>query len=66
MDENLPLPAVAESNDTRDRMLRRLIVAFVFAAVVTFWTAVGMSAWNEASGRVELAQQQISAPAASR
>lgn len=66
MEENLPLPAAAESSEKRDRMLRRLIVAFVFAAVVAFWTAVGMSAWNEASGRVELAQQQMSAPAASR
>lgn len=66
MEENLPLPAVAESNEKRDRMLRRLIVAFVFAAVLTFWTAVGMSAWNEATGRLELAQQQMSAPAASR
>lgn len=66
MEENLPLHAAAESSEKRDRMLRRLIVAFVFAAVVAFWTAVGMSAWNEASGRVELAQQQMSAPAASR
>ena len=66
MEENLPLPVVAESNEKRDRMLRRLIVAFVFAAAVTFWTAIGMSAWNEATGRVELAQQQMSGSAASR
>ena len=66
MEEILPVSAVAESNEKRDRILRRLIVAFVFGAVVTFWTAVGMSAWNEASGRVELAQQQLSGPAASR
>jgi hypothetical protein len=57
---------VSDSTAQRDRLLRRLIVAFVFAAVVTFWTAVGMSAWNEASGRVGLAQQQLSGPAASR
>jgi hypothetical protein len=57
---------VSDSTAQRDRLLRRLIVAFVFAAVVTFWTAVGMSAWNEASGRVGLAQQQMSGPAASR
>ena len=66
MDENLPFPGVSDSEEQRDRMLRRLIVAFGFAAVVTFWTAVGMSAWNEASGRVELAQQQMSGAAASR
>jgi hypothetical protein len=55
-DKSLPSD-VSDSTAQRDRMLRRLIVAFVFAAVVTFWTAVGMSAWNEASGRVGLAQQ---------
>jgi|688.fasta_scaffold2132300_1 hypothetical protein len=66
MDKTLPAAGDVESNEKRDRLLRRLIVTFVFAAVVTFWTAVGMSAWNEASGRVELAQQQMSAPAASR
>lgn len=66
MDENLPVAGVDDSNEKRDRLLRRLIVSFVFAAVVTFWTAVGMSAWNEASGRVELAQQQMSTPAESR
>jgi hypothetical protein len=64
-DKSLPSD-VSDSTAQRDRMLRRLIVAFVFAAVVTFWTAVGMSAWNEASGRVGLAQQQMSGPAASR
>jgi hypothetical protein len=64
-DKSLPID-VSDSTAQRDRLLRRLIVAFVFAAVVTFWTAVGMSAWNEASGRVGLAQQQMSGPAASR
>jgi hypothetical protein len=64
-DKSLPID-VSDSTAQRDRLLRRLIVAFVFAAVVTFWTAVGMSAWNEASGRVGLAQQQLSGPAASR
>jgi hypothetical protein len=62
-DKSLPID-VSDSTAQRDRLLRRLIVAFVFAAVVTFWTAVGMSAWNEASGRVGLAQQQMSGPAA--
>ena len=62
----MPASGVPDSDEKRDRLLRRLIVAFVFAAVVTFWTAVGMSAWNEASGRVGLAQQQMSGPAASR
>jgi hypothetical protein len=66
MDKVLPASGVPDSDEKRDRLLRRLIVAFVFAAVVTFWTAVGMSAWNEASGRVGLAQQQMSGPAASR
>jgi hypothetical protein len=66
MGENLPVSGDGNPNEKRDRLLRRLIVSFVLAAVVTFWTAVGMSAWNEASGRVELAQQQRSAPAASR
>jgi hypothetical protein len=66
MDEKLPAPGDVDSNEKRDRLLRRLIVTFVFAAVITFWTAVGMSAWNEASGRVELAQQQMSAPDGSR
>jgi hypothetical protein len=66
MDKVLPASGVPDSDEKRDRLLRRLIVAFVFAAVVTFWTAVGMSAWNEASGRVGLAQQQLSGPAASR
>jgi hypothetical protein len=66
MDKVMPASGVPDSDEKRDRLLRRLIVAFVFAAVVTFWTAVGMSAWNEASGRVGLAQQQMSGPAASR
>jgi hypothetical protein len=46
--------------EQRDLLLRRLIVVFVFAAVATFWTAVGMAAWNESSHRVELAQQKAS------
>jgi len=66
MDKVMPASGAPDSDEKRDRLLRRLIVAFVFAAVVTFWTAVGMSAWNEASGRVGLAQQQMSGPAASR
>ena len=68
MDENLPLVGMADSNEKRDRLLRRLIVAFVLAAVVTFWTAVGMSAWNKDALRVDFAQQQTTTtvPAAAR
>jgi hypothetical protein len=66
MAEKLPAAGDGDSNEGRDRLLRRLIVTFVFAAVFTFWTAVGTSAWNEASGRVGLAQQQMSGPATSR
>jgi hypothetical protein len=66
MTENFPAVRASDSTEQRDRMLRRLIISFVCAAVVTFWMAVGMSAWNEDSVRVELAQQQMSSPAASR
>lgn len=66
MPENLPTAGVSDSTEQRDRLLRRLIVGFVFAAVVTFWMAVGMSAWNQDSVRVELAQQLMSSPAAAR
>jgi hypothetical protein len=66
MDENLPVSGGVDADQKRDLLLRRLIVIFVFAAVLTFWTAVGLSAWNEAVGRVDLAQQQMSVPATSR
>lgn len=63
MSENLPHPGDDESTRKRDRLLKRLIVIFAFAAVVTFWTAVGMSAWNKDALRVDFAQQQTSTPA---
>jgi hypothetical protein len=43
-------------------MLRRLIVVFVCAAVATFCTAVGVSAWHGPTHRLELAQQQAALP----
>ena len=58
MTENIPTSGVSDSSEQRDRMLRRLTLTFVLAAVATFWMAVGMSAWNQDSVRVELAQQQ--------
>lgn len=64
MPENLPVSQGDVSTEKRDLMLRRLIVGFVAAAVVTFWTAVGMAAWHETSHRIELAQQQASLTAA--
>ena len=66
MAEISPTSGVPVSNEQRDRLLRRLIITFALAAVVTFWMAVGMSAWNEDAVRVELAQQQMSLSDASR
>lgn len=54
----------AESTEQRDRMLRRLIVVFVLAAVATFWAAVGVSALHGPAYRLELAQQQAAPPTA--
>ncbi len=66
MNETPPPAGAAEATEKRDRVLRRLIAAFVLGAVVTFWTAVGMSAWNRDSVRVELARQEMSRPATPR
>ena len=52
------------STEQRDRMLRRLIVMFVLAAVATFWAAVGVSTWHGPAHRLELAQQQSALPSA--
>ena len=52
------------STEQRDRMLRRLIVMFVLAAVATFWAAVGVSTWHGPAHRLELAQQQSVLPTA--
>lgn len=66
-------PAMSESpthsespvaTEQRDRMLRRLIVMFILAAVATFWAAVGVSAWHGPAHRLELAQQQAALPTA--
>lgn len=54
----------AASTEQRDRMLRRLIVMFVLAAVATFWAAVGVSTWHGPAHRLELAQQQSALPTA--
>jgi hypothetical protein len=60
MTENYPVSQANDSTEQRDLLLRRMIVGFVLTAVITFWTAVGMATWNEASHRIELAQQQAS------
>ncbi len=52
------------ATEQRDRMLRRLIVLFVFAAAATFWAAVGVSTWHGPAHRLELAQQQAVLPVA--
>jgi hypothetical protein len=60
MTENLPVSPANDSTPRRDRLLRGMIVGLVLTAVVTFWTAVGMAVWHEASHRSELAQQRAS------
>ena len=57
MTETPPTSRGPEATGPRDRLLRRLIVIFVLAAAVTFWTAVGVSAWHGPSYRLELARQ---------
>ena len=52
------------STEQRDRLLRRLIAVFVVAAAAAFVAAVGTSAWGDESVRANLAQQQMSVPAA--
>lgn len=52
------------STEQRDRLLRRLIAVFVVAAAAAFVAAIGTSAWGDESVRANLAQQQISVPAA--
>jgi hypothetical protein len=52
------------ATEQRDRLLRRLIAVFVVAAAAAFVAAIGTSAWGGESVRANLAQQQISVPAA--
>jgi hypothetical protein len=64
MNDRHPTNEHAVSTEQRDRLLRRLIAVFVVAAAAAFVAAIGTSAWGDESVRANLAQQQISVPAA--
>jgi hypothetical protein len=57
-------PTTEFATEQRDRLLRRLIAVFVVAAAAAFVAAIGTSVWGDESVRANLAQQQISVPAA--